>query len=142
MIDVDQAGDLPDGGTMALQLIGMNDLWNSLFTQQPCRKGLLGLGIAVTLGEDQARNRVQMPPGILTGCPVASFFSEEGYECDTPGSEGLVTDSKAALVAKILPVPQGKAAMELPGACRMMVTENRWREGLASVTAGQPIPTR
>ena len=35
MVDVDQARDLPDRGPIAAELVGMNDLWGIIFTQEP-----------------------------------------------------------------------------------------------------------
>ncbi len=32
MVDVSQARDLPNRSSVALELIGMNDLWNVIFT--------------------------------------------------------------------------------------------------------------
>jgi len=40
VIDVSQARDLPDHGSVTAQLIGVDDLWDVIFTQQPCQEGL------------------------------------------------------------------------------------------------------
>ena len=52
VVDVDQAGDLPDRSTVAPQLIGVNDFWDIVFTQEPDQEGFRGLGISVALKED------------------------------------------------------------------------------------------
>ena len=52
MVDIDQTWDLPDRSAVTPQLIGVNDLWNIVFTQQPGQEGLRSLSIAVTLEED------------------------------------------------------------------------------------------
>ena len=52
MVDIDQARDLPDRSAVTPQLIGVNDLWEIVFTQQPGQESLRSLSIAVTLEED------------------------------------------------------------------------------------------
>ena len=52
MVDIDQTWKLSDRGTIASQLIGMNDLRDIVFTQDPDQKGLCNLSIAVALEED------------------------------------------------------------------------------------------
>ena len=52
MVYVDQAGDCPNRGPVASQLIGVNDLWDIVFTQDPAQERLRGFGIAVTLEQD------------------------------------------------------------------------------------------
>ena len=98
MVDVDQARDLPNRGSVAAELIGMDDLWDIVFTQQPGQEGLRRFGVPVPLKQDieheavlvhgppepvsnavNARtDLVQMPPGTPTGFPVTQVFSEEG----------------------------------------------------------------
>ena len=52
MVDVDQTGELPDRRPVAPELIGVNELWDVVFTQQPGQESLRSLSIAVTLEED------------------------------------------------------------------------------------------
>jgi hypothetical protein len=74
----------------------------------------------------------------LCGSPVTQVFSEKGSELDTPFVEGLVADLNAALVQQFLhvSVTQGKAVVEPNG-----LLDDGHGEA-ASVTAGQPTPTR
>ena len=96
VVDVDQARQFPDRGPIAPQLIGVNDFWDIVFTQQPGQEGLRGLSIAVVLEEnfeheavlvhrspepvsdaiDARTHLVQMPPGTPSGFPVAQAFCE------------------------------------------------------------------
>ena len=52
VVDVDQAWDLPDRSAVTRQVIGVNDLWNIVFTQKPGQEGLRGLGVAVALQQN------------------------------------------------------------------------------------------
>jgi hypothetical protein len=137
VVDIDQAGDLSDRGPVAAQLIGMDDLWDIVFSQQPGQEGLRRFGVPVSLKQDvehetvlvhgppkpvsnaiDARTHlVQMPPGTPTGFPVAQIRREEGAELDTPFTEGLMTHLNAALVEQFLhvSVAQGKAVVEPNG---------------------------
>jgi hypothetical protein len=98
VVYVDHAGDLSDRGPVASELIGMDDFWDIIFTQQPRQEGLRGFGVPMPLKEDiehepevvhgppkpvsnavHARTHlVEMPPGTPSGFPVAQVFSEEG----------------------------------------------------------------
>ncbi len=49
VVDVDQARDLSNRGSVAAELVGMDDVWNIVFTQKPDQERLRGLGIAVAL---------------------------------------------------------------------------------------------
>ena len=40
VVDVDQARQFPDRSSVTPQLIGENDLWDIVFTQQPGQEGL------------------------------------------------------------------------------------------------------
>jgi hypothetical protein len=51
MVDVDQARDLSNRGPVAAQLIGMDDLWDIVFSQQPGQEGLRSFSIPVSLKE-------------------------------------------------------------------------------------------
>ena len=52
VVDVGQAWYLSDCGTVAPQLIGVDDLWNVIFIQKPSQEGLRSLGVAVALKKD------------------------------------------------------------------------------------------
>ena len=52
VINVGQTRDLPDRGSIALKLIGMNDLWDVIFTQQSDQEGFRGRSVAVPLKEN------------------------------------------------------------------------------------------
>lgn len=134
MIDIDEAWNLPDRSSITLQLIGMNDLWDIVFTQEASQECFCGLGITVPLEHevehgsvlvyrspepvantiDAGTDLVQVPPGTLEGFPVAQFFSEEGSELDAPLAEGLVADLDAALVEQFLhvTVAEGEAVIQ------------------------------
>ena len=51
MVDVDQARDLSNRGPVAAELIGMDDLWDIVFSQQPGQEGLRRFGIPMPLEE-------------------------------------------------------------------------------------------
>ena len=124
MVDVDQARDLSDRGPVAAELIGMDDLWDIVFSQQPGQEGLCSLRIPVPLKEDvehetvlihgppkpvsnaiDARTHlVEMPSRTPTGFPMAQFFDEERSELYAPFAEGLVADLNATLVQQFLHV--------------------------------------
>ena len=46
VVDVSQARDLPDRGSVAAQLISVNDFWGIVFTQQPHQEGLRSFGVS------------------------------------------------------------------------------------------------
>ena len=52
MVDVDQPWDFPDRSSVTSQLIGVNDLWDIVFTQEARQEGLRSLGITVPLKQD------------------------------------------------------------------------------------------
>ena len=52
VVDVSQARDLPDRGSVATELVGINDLWDVMFNSQSGKKGLPRLGIPVPLKEN------------------------------------------------------------------------------------------
>jgi hypothetical protein len=51
VVDVDQAGNLSNRGSVAAELIGMDDLWDIVFSQQPGQEGLRSFGVPMTLEE-------------------------------------------------------------------------------------------
>ena len=134
MADVDQARDFPDGRPVTPKLIGVNDPWDVMFTQQLGQEGLRRFRITVARKEnieheavlvdrspepvsdtiDACTHLVQMPPGTPTGLSVAQFFCKEGAEFNAPLAEGLVADLNAALVKQFLhvSVTQGKAVVQ------------------------------
>ena len=87
VVNVDQAGELSNRGSVTPELIGMDDLWDIVFSQQPGQEGLRSLGVPMPLKEDveheavlvycspepmsdavNARTHlVEMPPGTPTG---------------------------------------------------------------------------
>ena len=52
VVDVDQASDLLDRSAVTPQLIGVNDLWNIVFTQKPDQEGFRSFSVPVALKED------------------------------------------------------------------------------------------
>ena len=100
-----------DGRPVIPKLIGVNDLWEIVFTQESDQECLRGLGIAVTLEQnalhvamlvhsppcpvsdaiDAHTHLVQMPAGTPPGFPIAQIFREEGSEFDTTGLLGKVS---------------------------------------------------
>ncbi len=49
VVDVNQARDLPDRGSVAAKLISVDDLWDIVFAQQPGQEGLRSFGVSVPL---------------------------------------------------------------------------------------------
>jgi hypothetical protein len=49
VVDVSQAGDLSDHGSIITELIGMDDLWDIIFSQQPGQEGFHGFGVSLPL---------------------------------------------------------------------------------------------
>ena len=74
MVDIDQARDLPDRSAVTPQLIGVNDLWEIVFTQQPGQERLRGLGVAVALQQNFEHEAVLVhrPPAVKRGQPRCS----------------------------------------------------------------------
>jgi len=125
VVDVSQAGNLSDRGSVTPELIGMDDLWDVVFSEHPGQEGLRSLGVAVPLKQDiehepvlvncspepmsdavDARtDLVEMPPGTPSGFPMAEVFREKGFEVDAPLAQGFVADLNAALVQQFLDVP-------------------------------------
>jgi len=52
MVDVDQARDLPDRGSVTSELIRMNDLWDIIFSQEAGQEGLCRFGVPMPLKEN------------------------------------------------------------------------------------------
>jgi len=49
VVDVDEARNLPDRGSIAPKLIGTDRVWDIIFSQKPHHEVLGGLSIAVSL---------------------------------------------------------------------------------------------
>jgi len=104
VINVGQTRDLPNRGSVTLKLIGVNDLWDVIFTQQSGQEGLCSLSVPVSLEQNvehvpvlvygppkpvanavhRRAHLVQIPPGTPPGFPVTKIFSEEGTKLDAP----------------------------------------------------------
>ena len=125
MVDIDQARDLPDRGSIAAELVGMNYLWDITFTQEPRQEGPGSFSVSVPLKKnveheavlvhsppqpmsdaiDTCTHLVQMPPGTSSGFPVTQVFCEQGTEFDIPLAQRLMADLDTALVQQFLHVP-------------------------------------
>ena len=90
VVDIDEAPNLPDRGSIAPELIGTNRVWDIVFSQKPHQEVLGCLGIAVSLEQyieheavlvhcppqpvsdaiHRRANFVQKPPGTPPGFPV------------------------------------------------------------------------
>jgi len=104
VIDIDQTWDFPEGCPIPAELIGMTDLWDVVFAQQPGQEDRCRCCVAMPLKEDvehktvlvhsppkpvsnaiDARTHlVERPPGTPPGFPVARAFNEESAELDAP----------------------------------------------------------
>ena len=124
MVDVSQAGDLSNRGSVTPELVGMDDLWDIVFSQQPGQEGLRRFGVPMPLKEDVEHETVlvhgppkpvsnaihgrthlvEMPSGTPSGFPMAQFFGEERSELYAPFAEGFMADLNAALVQQFLHV--------------------------------------
>jgi hypothetical protein len=64
VVDVDQAWDLSYRGCVAAELIGVDDLWDIVFAQQPGQEGLRRFGVPMPLEEN-----VEHEPVFVYGPP-------------------------------------------------------------------------
>jgi hypothetical protein len=64
VIDVDQAGNLSDRGSVAAELIGMDDLWDIVFSQQPGQEVFRCFGVPMPLEKN-----VEHEPVFVYGPP-------------------------------------------------------------------------
>ena len=66
MVDVSQAGDLSNRGSVTPELVGMDDLWDIVFSQQPGQEGLRRFGVPMPLKEDVEHETVLVhrPPAV------------------------------------------------------------------------------
>lgn len=121
--------------TIAPQLVGVNGLWNAIFTEQADEKGPGRLSIAMFLKEDVQygpifvnrapqpvpyptdldANLVEMPPRTPTGFSVTQFFGKDQRKLDVPLPHGLVADLNATLVEQLLHITlAGRASVGEP----------------------------
>ena len=118
MVNMIERWKFPDRGPIASQLIGMNDLWNVVFTQKSDQEGLRDLCITAPLEEniehkamfvysspepvsnaiDTGANFVEVPPGTPAGFLVAQFIRHKGRKLYAPLAEGFMAELDAALV--------------------------------------------
>lgn len=134
VVNVSQARDLPDRGSIAQKLVGVNDFWDIVFTKQSDQNSLRSFGIAMPLKENiehetvlvdrspqpmpDAIHRcaylVQVPAGTPSGFPLAQFLRKERAEFDAPLAKSLVAHLDTALVEQFLniPVTQWKAVVQ------------------------------
>ena len=109
VVDIDQARDFPDRSSVAAELVGMNHLWDIIFTQEPRQEGLGSFCVSVPLKEnvehettlvhsppqpvpdaiDARTHLVQMPPGTPSGFPVTQIFSEGHARFTKPSLSGI-----------------------------------------------------
>jgi len=52
VVDVDQTWDLSDRGAITLELVGMDNLWDIVFSQQPGQEDLRHFGVPMPLKQD------------------------------------------------------------------------------------------
>ena len=52
VVDIDEARNLPDRGSIAPELIGKDRVWDIIFTEQPDQEGPCSVGISVLLKQD------------------------------------------------------------------------------------------
>ena len=78
MVDVSQAGDLSNRGSVTPELVGMDDLWNIVFSQRPGQKGLRRFGVPMPLKENVEHESVLVhgPPAVKRGQPRCSDQDE------------------------------------------------------------------
>lgn len=134
VVDVTHAPELQDGRPVASELIGVNNLWNVVFTKQFGKEGSRRFGITVSLTQDvehepvpvdrapqpmpnaiDARtDLIQMPAGTPPGFLLAQGISEQRPKFDRPFPERLMADLHATLVQQFLdiPVAEGKAVVQ------------------------------
>ena len=137
VIDIDQTQELSDGHPVTPQLIGVNDLWDVILTQEPSQEGLRSFSVSVSLEEniehetvlvhsppkpvsdaiDARTHLIHMPPGAPPGFPVTQFFHKQRSELDTPFAKGLVAHLNAVLVQQFLNIAlaQEKPVVEPKG---------------------------
>ena len=144
VVNVSQARDLPDRGSIAQKLVGVNDFWDIVFTKQSDQNSLRSFGIAMPLKENiehetllvdrspqpmpDAIHRcaylVQVPAGTPTRFPLGQFLRKERAEFDAPLAKSLVAHLDTALVEQFLniPVTQWKAVVQT----NCMLDDRHW----------------
>ena len=106
-------GKRAKGRTVAPQLVGVDDGWDVMLTQEPEEESLRRLCVPAPLKEHIQHNAmfvdrppqpmsdapdlhthfVEMPPGTPAGFPVAQVLGERVTEFDTPAADGLTGDA-------------------------------------------------
>jgi len=94
VVEVTQARDCSNRSAVTRELVGMDELWDIVFTQASGQERLRSLGITVTLKEDVERETVLIhsPPKPVSNAidartdlvPMAQFFGEERSAFDAP----------------------------------------------------------
>ena len=76
MVDVSQAGDLSNRGSVTPELVGMDDLWNIVFTQKPGQEGFRRFGVPMPLQQNFEHEAVLVycPPQ-----PVSDAIDARAY---------------------------------------------------------------
>ena len=140
VVDVNEARDLSNHGTVASQLIRVDHLWDVIFIQQPRQKSFCRFGVSVPLKQNvkhetvlvdtppqpvsdaiyHCADLIQIPPGTPPGFPVAQFFNEQRAEFHAPLAQRFVANPDAALVQQFLhvTVTQGEAVVQPRSAAR------------------------
>jgi hypothetical protein len=62
VVDASQARELPDRGSIPPQLIGVDDLWDVILTQEASQERFRRFGVSVPLEEDVQHEPVSCPP--------------------------------------------------------------------------------
>ena len=113
------------GRAITPELIGVNDLWDIVFAQEPGQERLCRVSVAVALKQDiehepvlvdrspqpmsnaidRRAHLVYQPAGTPSGFPLAQVFSEQRAKFEAPFANRLVTDIDTALVEQFLNIP-------------------------------------
>jgi hypothetical protein len=115
VVDVDQARDLSNRGSVAAELIGMDDLWDIVFSQQPGQEGLRRFGVPMPLKENVEHeavlvNRSPKPVSNAIHAHTPRRYAT-GNPDGAPGGAGLprrgvrilCTSGQASCTASVLP---------------------------------------
>ena len=108
MVDVSQAGDLSNRGSVTPELVGMDDLWNIVFTQKPGQEGFRGLGVAVALQQNFEHEAV-----LVHRSPAVKRARARCSDQDEPVSDAI--DARTHLVQMSPGTPSGFPVAKLFG---------------------------
>ena len=108
MVDVDRTGELPDRRPVAPELIGVNDFWDVVFTQQSGQEGLRGLGVAVALQQNFEHEAV-----LVHRSPAVKRARARCSDQDEPVSDAI--DARTHLVQMSPGTPSGFPVAKLFG---------------------------